>query len=61
DVHLLSVGDEASIRARTLEVLEYAAPRGGYAAGSGNSIPNYVPPESYLTMIETVVEFNGRG
>ena len=60
DVHLLSVGDAASIRARTLEILEYAAPRGGYAAGSGNSIPNYVSPENYLTMIETVAEFNGR-
>ncbi len=60
DVHLLSVGDETSIRARTLEILEYAAPRGGYAAGSGNSIPNYVPPENYLTMIETVAEFNRR-
>jgi len=60
DVHLLSVGDDEAIRARTLEILEYAAPRGGYAAGSGNSIPNYVPPEKYLTMIETVAEFNRR-
>jgi uroporphyrinogen decarboxylase len=60
DVHLLSVGDDEAIRARTLEILEYAAPRGGYAAGSGNSIPNYVPPENYLTMIEAVAEFNGR-
>jgi uroporphyrinogen decarboxylase len=61
DVHLLSVGDEAAIRARTLEILEYAAPRGGYAAGSGNSIPNYVPAEHYLAMVEAVAEFNGRG
>lgn len=58
DVHLLSVGDEAAIRARTLRILEHAAPRGGYACGSGNSIPDYVSPEHYLAMIEAVVEFN---
>jgi uroporphyrinogen decarboxylase len=58
DVHVLSVGDEAAIRKRTLEVLEHCASRGGYAAGSGNSIPNYVSPENYLTMIEAVAEFN---
>ncbi|MFQ5806221.1 MAG: uroporphyrinogen decarboxylase family protein [Phycisphaerae bacterium] len=60
DVHLLSVGDAPSIRARTLEILAHAAPRGGYACGSGNSIPNYVPPDNYLTMIEALAEFNGR-
>jgi uroporphyrinogen decarboxylase len=60
DVHVLSVGDAAAIRKRTLEILEHAAPRGGYAAGSGNSIPTYVSAENYLTMIETVAEFNGR-
>ncbi|MBN1854497.1 MAG: hypothetical protein JW829_17325 [Pirellulales bacterium] len=61
DVHLLSVGSPAAIRARTLEILEYAAPRGGYACGSGNSIPNYVSAENYLTLIETIAEFNGQG
>jgi uroporphyrinogen decarboxylase len=60
DVHLLSVGEDADIRGRTLQILEHAAPRGGYACGSGNSIPRYVPPEHFLTMIETVAEFNGR-
>ena len=60
DVHLLSVGEEDAIRERTLAILEHAAPHGGYAAGSGNSIPNYVSPEHYLTMIETVAAYNGR-
>ncbi len=60
DVHLLSVGDAAAIRKRTMEILEHCALRGGYAAGSGNSIPSYVSPENYLTMIEAVAEFNGR-
>jgi uroporphyrinogen decarboxylase len=60
DVHLLSVGDEAAIRKRTLEILEHLAPKGGYAAGSGNSIPDYVLPEHFLAMIEAVADFNGR-
>ena len=59
DVHLLSVGSESAIRAGVREILEYAAPRGGYACGSGNSIPNYVSAENYLAMIEAVAEFNG--
>ncbi len=57
DVHLLATGTPAAIRARTLAVLEHTAD-GGYAAGSGNSIPNYVPPENFLSMIEAVAAFN---
>ncbi len=60
DVHRLATGTPDSIRQRTLEILAYAAPRGGYAAGSGNSIPDYIPPENYLAMIAAVADFNGR-
>jgi len=28
----------------------------GYAVGSGNSIPDYIPVENYLAMIEAVKE-----
>jgi len=34
--------------------------RGGYACGSGNSIPDYVPAAHYLAMIEAATKFNGR-
>lgn len=59
DVHLLATGSADTIRARTLQVLEHCAPRGSYAAGSGNSIPNYISPANYLAMIEAVWTFNG--
>lgn len=59
DVHLLATGKPDEIRKRVLDILEHVAPHGGYACGSGNSIPDYVPPENYLTMIEAVTEFNG--
>ena len=32
---------------------------GGVAAGTGNSIPSYVPLENYLNMIEIVREYRG--
>ncbi|MCP4249554.1 MAG: hypothetical protein GY778_21140 [bacterium] len=58
DVHLLADGDEDAVVSRTRQILEHAAPRGGYACGSGNSIANYVKPGNYLAMIETVARFN---
>ncbi len=58
DMNLLAQGPEDAIRARTRRVLEHAAPGGGYACGSGNSIPNYIPPAHYLAMVETVADFN---
>lgn len=60
DVDLLSRGTEQAVRDRTLAILEACAPDGGYACGSGNSIANYVPPDNYLAMLETVHRFNGR-
>lgn len=60
DVHQLATGDEAAIRKRTRTILEHCAPGGGYAAGSGNSIPNYVPALHYLAMVEEVHAYNGR-
>ena len=47
------------IRKYTLEVLDYSQDSGGVAYGTGNSIPYYVPVEGYLTMINTVREYNG--
>lgn len=36
-----------------------AAKQGGLAFGSGNSIPDYMPMEGYLTMITTIRELRG--
>lgn len=38
------------------EVVSKCTGHGGFAFGSGNSIPNYVPVENYITMVETVRE-----
>jgi len=42
------VEEEVKLRLRTI------APGGGYCCGSSNSVPEYVPYENYLAMIETV-------
>jgi uroporphyrinogen decarboxylase len=40
---------------RAAAMLERTNLRGGYALGSGNSIPEYVPVENYLSMIAAAV------
>ncbi|MGI6704793.1 MAG: uroporphyrinogen decarboxylase family protein [Clostridia bacterium] len=59
DVDYLCRHTPAEIKEYTKKVLDACAPGGGYAAGSGNTIANYVPVESYLAMLEAVREFNG--
>jgi uroporphyrinogen decarboxylase len=41
------------------EILTYTGEHGGIAIGSGNSIPEYVPDEGYLAMVETVRKMRG--
>jgi uroporphyrinogen decarboxylase len=60
DIDLLARQDENVIAQRTQQILEACAPKGGYAAGSGNSVPNYVPVNHYLAMVETIHRYNGR-
>jgi uroporphyrinogen decarboxylase len=47
--------DEIYLRARNLVELTFDT--GGFALGSGNSIPDYVPVENYLAMIRAAVDF----
>lgn len=42
-----------------LDVISKSKNHGGFAFGTGNSIPDYVPAESYLNMIEIVREYRG--
>jgi hypothetical protein len=42
----------AQVRARTRQLKEICGGRGRYVLGSGNSIPNYIPVENYLAMVD---------
>lgn len=52
DVDILGRGTAEAIRQRTRHLIDTCHPRGRYGIGSGNSIPSYVPVESYLTMVD---------
>jgi len=52
---LLCRGTPEAVRARSRGMLDLAETRGGYALGSGNSIPEYVPQENYLAMISAAM------
>ena len=51
--------DAAAMREYILDVIRQCTGQGGFAFGSGNSIPDYVPIEGYLTMVQTVRAFRG--
>jgi uroporphyrinogen decarboxylase len=53
DVNYLIHASCADIEKRCLAMLEQAS-AGGYALGSGNSIPDYVPDEKFFAMIGSV-------
>ncbi|OGV49781.1 MAG: hypothetical protein A2X49_02910 [Lentisphaerae bacterium GWF2_52_8] len=51
DLDFLCRSKPEAVRQRSAAMLSRASGRGGYALGSGNSIPEYVPRENYLAMI----------
>ncbi len=52
DVDFLCRSDEATIRERTRKTLDACMPGGGYCLGTGNSVANYIPLDSYLAMVD---------
>jgi uroporphyrinogen decarboxylase len=42
------------VRKRAIAMLERTKGRGGYALGTGNSVPDYVPWENYFAMLSAV-------
>jgi uroporphyrinogen decarboxylase len=56
DVDYLVQADPHAIADRSAAMLQRTADRGGYALGSGNSIPEYVPDQSFFAMISPAIE-----
>jgi len=52
DVDFLCRADEQSIRERVRDTLKVCMPGGGYCLGTGNSVANYIPLNSYLAMLD---------
>ena len=56
DVDFVCRSSPEAVYARARAMLERTAGRGGYALGTGNSVPDYVPDENYFTMIRAALE-----
>lgn len=54
DLEFLCRSTPEQVFKRASAMLERTKDRGGYALGSGNSIPEYVPEENYLAMVSAV-------
>ena len=54
DVDFVCTATPEQIAKRARGMLERSAASGGYALGTGNSVPYYVPKENYLAMIDVV-------
>ncbi len=52
DVDFLCRSSQEQIRSRVRRTLQACFPGGGYLLGSGNSVANYMPLESYLAMLD---------
>ena len=60
DTDVLCSKSPAEIREYCLRVLDYSAKKeGGVAFGTGNSIPDYVPVNGYLAMLDAYRAFYG--
>ena len=59
DVDKVCFAGKEELREYIRDVLSCCEGHGGTAAGTGNSIPDYVPTENYLDMIEIVREYRG--
>ena len=54
DMDFLARSNPSSIIQRSKSILEKTLSTGGYALGSGNSIPDYIPDENFIAMISSV-------
>lgn len=54
DVDFICRSTPEKVYNRSIAILAKTRIKGGYALGSGNSIPHYVPVENYLAMIAAV-------
>jgi uroporphyrinogen decarboxylase len=58
DVDLLSRGSVEEVTNTTRQLVEQAAPGGGYILSSGNSITSSVQPKNYLAMLSAAKAYD---
>jgi len=56
DVDFVCRATPEDVYRRSKAMLERAAGRGGYALGTGNSVPDYVPDENFFAMVRAATD-----
>ena len=56
DVDFIARAAPEAVYQRAKALLRQTAEGGGYALGTGNSVPDYIPDENYFAMIQAVLE-----
>lgn len=59
DLDFLCRSRPEEVYRRSRSLLERTADRGGYALGTGNSVPEYVPDSNYFAMLKAAFDFSG--
>jgi uroporphyrinogen decarboxylase len=59
DMDFICQRSEQEVYDRTMNMLERTAGRGGWAVGTGNSVPEYLPPANLFAMQKAARDFKG--
>ena len=54
DVNFVCTESNEEINKRCIAMMQRVSSKGGYALGTGNSVPEYVPDEKYFAMINSI-------
>ena len=58
DVDFIVTKTPEEVKERSKKMLERVATRGGYALGTGNSVPEYIPLDNYIAMLSAAWELD---
>ncbi len=58
DMDFLARKTPGKVYQRAIKLLEQTSHKGGFALGSGNSIPEFIPMENYMAMLRAASDFN---
>jgi uroporphyrinogen decarboxylase len=57
DVNWIITHSEAEITARCRAMLDRAGEYGGYALGTGNSVPEFIPQDHFIALLKAALEY----
>jgi len=57
DLNFIITSSEEKITNRCYAMLKRAEGRGGYALGTGNSVPEYIPQDNFIALLKAALEY----